>query len=121
MEKATIYDYARMCNKVKDCKKCPLSSLNNGLFSACNILIREHPDKANEIILKWCKEHPAVTRQSKIQKIIPAITLNADEEYVDICPNEIDTDFNRNKLCDNYAECSDCKREYWLAEVDENE
>lgn len=121
MKKATIYDYARMCEKINDCKYCPLGSKNNGYGIACSDLMREDPDKANEIILNWCKEHPVVTRQSKIQKIIPAITLNADEEYVDICPSEIDTDFNRNKLCDNYTACSDCKKEYWLAEVEENE
>lgn len=117
MKKATIDDYARMCKTYVDCTNCPLNyKKTHG--GACNIFMGKNPDKANEIILKWCKEHPAVTRQSEIQKIIPAITLNAGEEYVDICPNEIDTDFNRNKLCDNYAECPDCKREYWLAEVE---
>lgn len=121
MKKATIYDYARMCIKMGECSFCPLSLNDNGKSLACNIFIVTYPDKANEIILKWCEEHPAETRQSKIQEIIPAITLNAGEEYVDICPNEIDTDFNHNKLCDNYAECSDCKKEYWLAEVDKNE
>lgn len=118
MKKATIYDYARMCKKINECGDCPLGSRNNGGGIACSDLMSEDPGKANEIILKWCKEHPAVTRQSKIQKIIPTITLNAGEEYVDICPSEFDTDFNRNHLCDNYAECSDCKKEYWLAEVE---
>lgn len=119
MKKATIYDYARMCRTYDTCHYCPLSHCNNGLNQVCGDLTRKHPDKANEIILNWCEENPVETRQSEIQKIIPAITLNAGEEYVDICPNEIDTDFNHNHLCDNYAECSDCKREYWLAEVDE--
>ena len=121
MEKATIYDYARMCNKVKQCGNCPMLNEIEGNDLSCRGFIAEYPDKANEIILKWCEEHPIKTRQSEIKKIIPAITLNAGEEYVDICPSEIDTDFKRNKLYDNYAECSSCKREYWLAEVDENE
>lgn len=120
MKKATIYDYARMC-RTNNCESCPFKLNGKGEDVGCSDFIIANPDKANEIILKWCKENPAVTRQSEIQKIIPAITLNAGEEYVDICPNEIDTDFNRNHLCDNYAECSDCKKEYWLAEVDKNE
>lgn len=122
MKKATIYDYLRLCQEHRshtgNCEDCPLDGHKIG--ASCIYLMRNEPDKANEIILKWCEEHPAETRQSKIQKIIPAITLDVGEEYVDICPKDIDTDFISNKLCDNYAECSDCKREYWLAEVDEN-
>lgn len=122
MKKATIYDYARMCKSYyDDCKICPLGCNNNRKGITCDYIVRAYPDKANEIILNWCKENPVETRQSKIQKIIPAITLDAGEEYVDICPKDIDTDFSSNKLCDNYADCSDCKKEYWHAEVDEND
>lgn len=89
--------------------------------SICHLCITEQPDKANEIILKWCKEHQIKTRQSKLQKIIPKLVLNVSEGYVDICPNDIDKDFNCKQLCDNYNICRDCKKDYWLAEVDENE
>ena len=123
MKKATIYARfkRKACVEKEFCNDCPLSSKQNGTDSGCSEILYQFPDKANEIILNWCEEHPGETRQSKIQKIIPAIILDTGEEYVDICPNNIDTDFSNNKLCDNYAECSDCKKEYWLAEVDENE
>lgn len=122
MEKATIYDYARMCKAFKNnCGICPMSIGNNGPNKLCAKLVRKFPDKANEIILKWCKEHPVETKQSKVQKIIPKLVLDVSRKYVDICPNDIDEDFNCKRLCDNYTECEDCKKEYWLAEVDENE
>lgn len=122
MEKATIYDYARMCSKyaILDCQHCPLSQNNNRLGCSCDDFMRAFSDEANEIILKWCKEHPVKTRQSEIQKIIPEIVLNVGG-YVDICPNDIDRDFNRKRLCDNYSGCTKCKKEYWLAEVEEND
>lgn len=122
MKKATIYNFSRLCRTQKNkCENCPMRAENNGANKFCLTLVTKYPDKANEIILKWCEEHPVETRQSKIQKIIPAITLDAGEEYVDICPKDIDTDFSSNKLCDNYADCSDCKKEYWHAEVDEHD
>lgn len=121
MEKATIYDYARMCKAFKHkCGICPMGIGNNGAKELCTKLIMRFSDEANKIILKWCKEHPVKTRQSKIQKIIPEIVLNVGG-YVDICPNDIDRDFNRKRLCDNYSGCTKCKKEYWLAEVEEND
>ncbi len=119
-EKATIYDYARMCKVFKNnCGICPMSIGNNGANEFCAKLVMKQPNKANEIILKWCKEHQIKTRQSEIQKIIPKLVLNVSEGYVDICPNDIDKDFNCNQLCDNYTICRDCKKEYWLGEGEE--
>lgn len=120
-EKATIYDYVRMCKNHKGCRGCLLSVDVNGMNIACLDLVRGCPDKANGIILKWCKEHPIKTRQSEIQKIIPEIVLDVGGEYVDICPRDTDKDFERKRLCDDYTDCEKCKKEYWLAEVDENE
>ena len=119
MKKATIYDYARMCKTVGDCAGCPMSLSNNGTNEFCSTLLQYHTDKANEIILKWCKEHPVETKQSKVQKIIPKLVLDVSGKYADICPNDIDEDFKCKRLCDNYTECEDCKKAYWLAEVDE--
>ena len=52
MNKATIFDYARMCKNITECEDCPLGVRNNGKSIACSFLMREDPDKANEIILK---------------------------------------------------------------------
>lgn len=108
-EKATIFDYARMCKEHKNCRGCLLSVDVNGMDIACLDLIRDYPDKANEIILNWCKEHPIMTRQSKIQKIIPNLVLN-DNGCLDICPIDIDGDFYAEGLCNNYTGCGVCKK-----------
>ena len=66
MKKATIYDYARMCKAFTNkCRKCPLNQANNTVGAICSYLLGTYPDKANEIILNWCKEHPAETRQDR--------------------------------------------------------
>ena len=112
MKKATIYDYARMC-KACHCDDCPLwVDAKN-----CDYLIRTNPDKANEIILNWCKEHPVKTRQDKFLEMFP----NAPKDkngIIDLCPDCIDT----NIECFHSAKkCAECCKNYWLAEVDENE
>ena len=113
-EKATIYDYARMCKNVKNCEDCPLGVNSNGTEISCGYLVREIPDKANEIILKWCEEHPIKTRQSKFLKMFPNAALV--DEAVNICPREIDNQYSAD--CTKLS-CYDCKKFYWLAEVDE--
>lgn len=112
MEKATIYDYARMCNSLGDnCKECPLFNKE----SACSGEILHHTSKANEIILKWCKEHPIKTRQDELLKMFPNAKIDNCGTSI-LCPQWVDKDFNCNPqtLC-----CDECCREYWFAEVDE--
>ena len=117
-EKATIYDYARICKFYGNCEKCPLRATNNGENIPCGYLVRELPDEADEIILKWIKEHPVKTRQSEFLEMFP----NADiyKGAINICPGTIDCDYdckNKEKYVD--FDCTGCKKEYWLAEVEE--
>lgn len=114
-EKATIFDYARMCKNHKHCGNCLLSSHANGMNVACITLIRKYPDKANEIILNWCKEHPVETRQDRFLKIFPNAKLDSSS-IIETCPLIID----KTAFCERKY-CLACRRNYWLAEVDENE
>ncbi len=115
-EKATIYDYARLCGTVITCDNCPMCATRNGINLSCDDLLIKNPDKANEIILKWCEEHPIKTRQDKFLKMFPNAPLV--DEVINICPNIIDIQYNVD--CDEFS-CEQCKKSYWLAEVDENE
>lgn len=112
MKKATIYDYARMCRTVITCDNCPVCATLNGINSSCGDLLIKNPDKANEIILKWCKEHPIKTRQSELLKMFPNAKFT--NGVVTICPKNVETTFG----C-SMKSCEKCSKEYWLAEVDE--
>lgn len=114
-KKATIFDYARMCNNTKTCNDCSLRINNAGVDMVCSYLMREIPDKANETILKWCEEHPVKTRQGELLKMFPKAKIDVDGA-LSICPQFINKDF----LCQTSEKCcSDCCKDYWLAEVDE--
>ena len=114
MKQATIYDFARFCEPHDNCEACKLYEFCFGKNNKEVIL------EANEIILNWCKEHPVETRQDSFLKIFP----NADiyKGAINICPCKIDCDYdceNKEKYVD--FDCTGCKKEYWLEEVDENE
>ena len=112
-EKATIFDYARMCKSYDDCKKCPIGTRNNSAGIACDYLIRTHTDKANKIILKWCEEQPVKTRQDKFLEMFP------NAECLNICPRCIDNIIAKSDCA--AVHCEECKKRYWLAEVEEND
>lgn len=116
MEKATIYDFARMCKFYGECNNCPIY-YEKTHYETCNIFMGEHPDKANEIILNWVKEHPVETRQSKLLKCYPYIPIVG--ETVDICPKKFDMNFLSSEKCRGHIGCEKCRKAYWLAEVEE--
>lgn len=123
-EKATIFDYARMCKNTKVCDNCPLG-INNTLEGiTCSYLVREIPDKANEIILNWCKEHPVETRQDRFVKMFPNAKMTSDG-LVGICPQGCDKQWECGLNIDSSnienVDCTDCLEKYWLAEVGEDE
>ena len=111
MEKATIYDYARMCKaNVHKCENCPMWNYTCAIAGMNSTDV----DKANEIILKWCKEHLVETRQDKFLKMFPK--TETKKGVVMLCPNRVDLNF---KCPSCTTKCEDCCTEYWLAEVDE--
>ena len=117
-EKATIFDYARMCEDVKTCSVCPLGFNDKVGGIPCDLLIRAEPDKANEIILNWCKEHPVETRQDRFLKMFPK-AQKLSMGGLNVCPRGIE---GTSYVCGSYSgKCDTCKRDYWLAEVEENE
>ena len=114
MEKATIYEYARFtrahCFVGDECTGCPLHDFRCELENADS----EELAKINEIILNWCKEHPIKTRQSEFLKMFPNAKMDNHGVLI-CCPALVDVNFKCN------TDCAECSKEYWLAEVDENE
>ena len=67
----------------------------------------------NNYTSKW-ERRPKKTRQDEFLKIFP----NAEKckDILKICPNSVDVDYN---ACKTYLNCADCRRNYWLQEVEE--
>lgn len=123
--KATIFDIARFyedhnCSKPgmgAKCEKCEISSYNNNIGLYCTDFVNKHPDKANEIILKWCDEHPLPTRQSEFLKEHPDAPLS-DDGVLLIVPCAFDKKYR--EMSNTYgccADCNKCREAYWGEEV----
>lgn len=111
----------RMCEALNShCEECGLSYTNNKTDHVCGDFIKRHPEEAVAIVAKWAKDHPRKTRQSEFLKMFPRGKL-ASDGMLKFCPQEVDSGF----MCPMVVKrslgihCEDCRREYWLAEVEE--
>lgn len=110
-----------MCKALRShCEECGLSYTNNKTDLVCADFIQRHPEEAVAIVEKWAKEHPKKTRQSKFLKVFPRASMTADG-IIAFCPDSMDSEFEcPRKTRDNIDPiCGECRREYWLEEVDE--
>lgn len=116
----------RMCGALgdectdKDGTLCPLLVAARKVGKGCYGYTKSHPAEAVEIVERWAKEHPKKTRQSKLLKVFPRVSMTADG-IIAFCPDSMDSEFEcPRKTRDNIDPiCGECRREYWLEEVEE--
>lgn len=110
----------RMCGSFNGCcTGCEVYE-RMGTGEACIHYMARHPQEVIEIVEQWGKEHPLKTRQSEFLKMFPRGKL-ASDGMLKFCPQEVDSGF----MCPMVVKrsfslhCEDCRRKYWLEEVDE--
>lgn len=103
----------RMCNSCKNCYGCPLEGTH------C-VISHVTPDEDYERIIatveQWSKEHPRKTRQSVFLKQWPDAVIS--NGVLNLTPCNIDRSLYDIQRC-NGADCSKCRREFWMQEVEE--
>lgn len=106
----------RMCSF--ECSKCEIWKRLSAL-ETCTVWRKNHPEEAVAIAEQWAAEHPAKTRQSEFLKLFPGAAPTKDG-VIAICPNAFSPVYKDERgLCKwHYAECDNCCREFWLAEVE---
>ena len=62
----------------------------------------------------WSEEHPRKTRQSEFLRAYPNARMNTDTGTVDVLPCYLEK--GMLKVC--VSNCYDCRRKYWLKEVE---
>ena len=107
----------RLC-KNKDCKECPIYKNN----TCCMVGFDDDSIKSIEETVskveQWAKDHPVKTRQSEFLKIFPNVQFQDDIIWV--CPKAIGYNYRQKENCYE-INCLDCKREFWLTEVTDND
>ena len=103
----------RLCDSIDekngDCDNCPMAKA---------FCVHEIGDSSPEefaamydVVEKWSDEHPVKTRQSEFLKLFP--NSGVISGVLLVCPSTIDWDVGCRDTC------SECRREYWLAPIDE--
>ena len=108
----------RMCHC--ECLKCEFGKARSG-FETCPVWQRTHPKEAVEIAEKWDAEHPVKTRQSEFLKQWPEAALTKDGAIA-ICPLVISAAYRDENCACNKGQsdtCAECRKAFWLAEVEE--
>ena len=117
------HDRNRMCNVKRGvgegCKGCPLDEIMDKK-SVCSVWCFANPEKATEVVEQWADEHPTKNRQSEFLKLFPGAEPTKDGVLA-ICPKTFSPEYKDEMgLCKrHYAECDNCCREFWLAEVED--
>ena len=110
----------RMCKSFNGCCIGCEVKKRMGAGDMCIYYMAQHPQEVVEIVERWAKDHPRKTRQSELMKMFPRASMTADG-IIAFCPDSMDSEFEcPRKTRDNIDPiCGECRREYWLAEVEE--
>lgn len=107
-----IEERNRMCNSFETCGMCPAFE-----FSCSELRkIQQNPTIVS-IVERWSKENPRKTRQDVFLEQWPN-ARPADDGVLTFCPKRFD--FNSSCLAERHSlkKCSDCRREFWMQEVE---
>ena len=96
-----------------ECKECPLENMGCWTVDFC---ADDSCEKVIAIVEQWSKEHPRKTRQSVFLEQWPKCPMD-DDGVVGTCPRNVE----KNYICDlnRSAGCPDCRREFWMQEVED--
>lgn len=104
----------RMCNTFDECSDgCPVY---NG---RCHYNDDEWYEKIVATVEQWSKENLRKTRQSVFLEQYPQARLG-DDGVLQVDPCSISASYRnaQNNCATMRRECSDCRREFWSAEVE---
>lgn len=109
----------RLCEK--GCAECPIRKKDICMVRRMARLGDTSVEDIEEMVSKveqWAKDHPVKTRQSEFLKIFPNVQFQDDIIWV--CPKAIGYNYRPKENCYE-INCLDCKREFWLTEVTDND
>lgn len=108
-----LQERARMCNSFPpDCEGCRVNEKKT-VMSVCYLWMFENAERAVKIVEEWSAAHPRKTRQSVFLEQWPE-AMRDREDMLSVCPQYLD----RKLKCRRDDGCGDCRREFWMQEVE---
>ena len=77
----------------------------------------DSPEDVITEVEQWSKEHPYKTRQSVFLEQWPEAELD-NNGVIALCPSRVSTVYRNNVGPCAELKCSNCRREFWMQEVE---
>lgn len=103
----------RICKSHFSCESCPLGD------GKCSIrYIGRNGESVVKKVEQWAKDNPIKTRQSEFLKMFPDAQIDT---YGALTIRPCSIEKCLCSKCITLSDCVDCRREYWLKEVTDND
>lgn len=112
----------RLC-KNQGCDGCPVCKNDTCMVMLMARIYGASDESIEETISKveqWAKDHPVKTRQSEFLKMFQNARID-DSGVLIFCPKDFLPVGARSTYCEEYKDCKECRKEYWLTEVPDND
>ena len=110
----------RLCKNQRCCKECPVYK-NDICFivNADDDSIKSIEETVSKVE-QWAKDRPIKTRQSEFLNMFPNSKID-DNGVIVFCPSNFLPKVERSSYCEKQKNCEECRKEYWLADVTDND
>lgn len=111
----------RLCEN-QSCRECPVCK--EGVCMVMNMVrldggLVESIEETISKVEQWAKDHPVKTRQSEFLKMFPDSRFDGNGV---LCIEPCCIELSRYRFSEcSKKDCENCRREYWLAEVTDND
>lgn len=111
----------RLCKNQRCCTECPIHKNGMGCMVKADDDSIKNIEETVSKVEQWAKDHPIKTRQSEFLKMFPNARID-DSGVLIFCPNDFLPVGARSTYCEKYENCcKECRKDYWLAEVTDND
>ena len=105
--------FGRLCNNYLCGDNCPLIDI-------CDDVSDDGYVRKVQIVEKWAKEHPVKTRQDEFFNQWPDAEIGYDG-LPTVAPCQLNIELlqcDSQEDCENRGVCAECRRDFWLKEVE---
>lgn len=102
------------------CDECPLDKYPCNAYINC--IRNVEPDKDSEEMVNiadgWAKDHPVKTRKTRQSEFLKMFPDAKKDTYGALTIRPCSIEKGLCSKCTTLSDCVDCRREYWLKEIE---
>lgn len=108
----------RLC-KNQSCKECPVYTNDMRCMVGFDDDSIKSIEETVSKVEQWAKGHTVNTRQSELLKLFPNTKI--DSGAIIFCPRNFLPEVEGKAYCEKHDKCRECRKDYWLAEVTDDD